>query len=714
MKPNGHLHYGALRLRVRNLLSNAPTEAEKKNAGATNPSWSKMARENEMQEFTRSFFGGRPDLSTLTHSIVRQRFLSHTGRDHMDPEEKQALKQLVEEELLKMQVDEAGAREEGLDLAKEARRPLIHCKEPEKKRFRLNSESEPSAATSSPDCISPPAKNGMAAIVSPKQASKSVESSNGEEQQRDLTTKTGLEKEVMKESCKEEEESSARTNKVWKEESSEEEDGEKKSKGRARKKPGTRDRTQGKGGKRQSGSSEEDGKDRWRKLRPATKCTRKSAKVESGKTANGEASDSETEVSDIEAEGIPKGKRKNCSYRKSSKRSRTWSSSSSSNGSPELKGGRMRVGWKTTIKNQQGPGEISASRKQAKENNSEEEPAQGTGNKGAKSHQESEKESEEEETLAKKENREEEENWKARALSNGGEKSAWEERNSKQKSRAAGVLGNSGEREEEKEKAAADSGDNSGGDEALLTQRKSKDRTQGKGGKRQSGSSEEDGEDRWKLRPASKSIGKSAKVESGKTANGEASDSEREVSDSEAGVTLKQERKNRSYRKSSKKCRTRSSSSSSSNGSPEPKSRKGSHHGEDHPAVMRLKRYIRACGAHRNYKKLLGSCRSRKERLCILRAELEALGMKGNPSLEKCRALKEQREEAAEVASLDITNIISYSGRPRRHTAWNPSEAATPGEIYRRALDSEEERCRPPRPDWSHMRGIISSDGESN
>lgn len=45
--------------------------------------------------------------------------------------------------------------------------------------------------------------------------------------------------------------------------------------------------------------------------------------------------------------------------------------------------------------------------------------------------------------------------------------------------------------------------------------------------------------------------------------------------------------------------------------------------------MMRLKRYIRACGAHRNYKKLLGSCRSRKERLCVLRAELEALGMKG-------------------------------------------------------------------------------------
>lgn len=91
------------------------------------------------------------------------------------------------------------------------------------------------------------------------------------------------------------------------------------------------------------------------------------------------------------------------------------------------------------------------------------------------------------------------------------------------------------------------------------------------------------------------------------------------------------------------------------------------------------------------------------------------------------------------MASLDITNIISCSGerllpaqrlmglglsqttnlllppgRPRRRTAWNPSEPAAPGELYRRTLDSEEERHCPPRPDWSHMRGIISSDGESN
>lgn len=115
--------------------------------------------------------------STLTHSIVRRKFLAHTGSDHLSPKEKQALKRLVEEELLKMQVwaepppreegllrsrgregvwqsitsirfallmhkqvDEAGARE-GLNLAKKTKRPPTSCNDPERKRFRLNSDS---------------------------------------------------------------------------------------------------------------------------------------------------------------------------------------------------------------------------------------------------------------------------------------------------------------------------------------------------------------------------------------------------------------------------------------------------------------------------------------------------------------------------------------------------------------------------------------------
>ncbi|XP_012381800.1 HIRA-interacting protein 3 [Dasypus novemcinctus] len=579
-----------------------------------------MARESEMQEFTRSLFRGRPDLSTLTHSIVRRRFLAHAGRDHLEPEEKQALKRLVEEELLKMQVDEAGTREEKLDLRKKAKRPSTPCSDPESKRFRFNSESEPSSTASSPECFGSPAKTRMAAAdVSPpgeqrpKQASKKAieESSEEEKQQRDLTAQTGSE-EVVKDSS-EEQEGSARKSKVWKEKSSEEEEedeGEEESKGRSRK--------------------------------------------------------------------------------------------------------------KAVAKNKQALGKASGNRKQAREENEdcEETPSQRAGKKGegkqaTKSHQKSE--SEEEETLAKKkENREEEEEaWKPRARSNGRKRPVQEERSCKQRSRVGRLMGDCGA---EKKKEATNSGDESEEDEKPLVWRKSKVGAQCKAGERQSGSSEEDGDDGCKVgKPiAEEGTRKTAKVGS---VNREDSDLEREVSDSEAGESPKEERKSRSSKKSSKKGRTRSSSSSSSDGSPEPKGGKADagRRGEDHPAVMRLKRYIRACGAHRNYKKLLGSCHSHKERLSVLRAELEALGMKGNPSLEKCRVLKEQREEAAEVASLDIANIISSSGRPRRRTAWNPSrEAAPPGELYRRTLDSEEELPHPPPPDWSHMRGIISSDGDSN
>lgn len=73
----------------------------------------KMAREREMQDFIRSLFRGGPDLSVLTHSIVRQKYLAHVGLDHLDPEDKKKLKRLVEEELLKMQV-EVGLAPQGL------------------------------------------------------------------------------------------------------------------------------------------------------------------------------------------------------------------------------------------------------------------------------------------------------------------------------------------------------------------------------------------------------------------------------------------------------------------------------------------------------------------------------------------------------------------------------------------------------------------------
>ncbi|KAM6155900.1 HIRA-interacting protein 3 [Rhynchocyon petersi] len=535
-----------------------------------------MARDSEMQEFTRKLFRGRPDLSTLTHSIVRQKFLAHVGRDHLKPEEKQALKRLVEEELLKMQVEEKGTEKQ--DFMKKVKRSVTPTSDSERKRFRFNSESASRMAEAK---VSP-------AKERPKRTSKKlVTGSNKEEQQGVLSAKARPE-EVVKEISEEEEESS-------------EEEEEMEFKGR-------------------------------------TKTTVTKSKQTGGKASARRKQAVESEDSEEDAARMMQSKRE-----------------------------RKRK---------------------------------------ARSDQQNERESEDEDTSAKKKEDGEDkkddgyEEEERRIKSHGRKRLARDERRLKRKSRTGRLIGDSGDREKEE-----DSGDGTEAEGKLPGQRTDKDRTS-KAGKRQSRSSEEGGE---------AARGRGEATAKGSSISGD-SDVEREVSNSEAEETPKV-RKN-SSKKSSKKGKTRSSSSSSSSdGSPERKGRKAvsDRGGKDHPAVMRLKRYIRACGAYRNYKKLLGSCHSHKERLRVLRAELEALGMKGNPSMEKCRALKEQREEAAEVASLDISNIISSSGRPRRRTAWNPSRAAaSPGEPYRRTLDSDEERPRPPPLDWSHMRGIISSDGESN
>ncbi|XP_026567661.1 HIRA-interacting protein 3 [Pseudonaja textilis] len=130
---------------------------------------------------------------------------------------------------------------------------------------------------------------------------------------------------------------------------------------------------------------------------------------------------------------------------------------------------------------------------------------------------------------------------------------------------------------------------------------------------------------------------------------------------------------------------------------------------EKHPFIQRLKRYIWECGAHRNYKKLLADCHSHKARIKALKEELESLGVKGPPSLAKCKAIKQKREEAAEMASLDINNIIFTEGRPKRRKVWS---------LYNKPQESpsspEELTFRRHTTDWSQLQGVISSDGESS
>ncbi|XP_044188226.1 HIRA-interacting protein 3 [Thunnus albacares] len=143
---------------------------------------------------------------------------------------------------------------------------------------------------------------------------------------------------------------------------------------------------------------------------------------------------------------------------------------------------------------------------------------------------------------------------------------------------------------------------------------------------------------------------------------------------------------------------------------------------EENKAVVRLKRYISLCGVRHNYKKLLQDCRSVRSMVAVLKRELEDLGVQGNPSIMKCKKIRMKREEARELAELDVSNIIATQGRPKRRgaSAWQKQEDP-PSSAYQRSLnsgsDSDQEntnRGRRRATDWSNLQGIISDDADSD
>ncbi|XP_061557435.1 HIRA-interacting protein 3 [Phycodurus eques] len=144
---------------------------------------------------------------------------------------------------------------------------------------------------------------------------------------------------------------------------------------------------------------------------------------------------------------------------------------------------------------------------------------------------------------------------------------------------------------------------------------------------------------------------------------------------------------------------------------------------EDDKAVVRLKRYISLCGERRNYKKLLGDSRSVRSMVAVLKKELEDLGVQGQPSIEKCKKVRLKKEEARELAELDVSNIINSEGRPKRRGAFARQEHREPPlSTYHRSLnsgsDSDQANSTPQgrrrASDWANLRGIISDDVDSD
>ncbi|XP_056607853.1 HIRA-interacting protein 3 [Triplophysa dalaica] len=143
---------------------------------------------------------------------------------------------------------------------------------------------------------------------------------------------------------------------------------------------------------------------------------------------------------------------------------------------------------------------------------------------------------------------------------------------------------------------------------------------------------------------------------------------------------------------------------------------------EENKTVARLKRYIALCGVRRNYKKLLDGCRSIKAKVTVLKKELEELGVEGQPTIEKCKKARLKREEAQEVAELDVSNIITTQGRPKRRAAWPPRpNVSPPSSVYKCVVDSDSDsgdshtnRGHKRAAAWRNLQGIISDDGESD
>ncbi|XP_020862336.1 HIRA-interacting protein 3 isoform X2 [Phascolarctos cinereus] len=568
-----------------------------------------MAREREMQDFIRSLFRGRPDLSVLTHSIVRQKYLAHVGLDHLEPEDKRKLKRLVEEELLKMQVEGDEEEEELLsgdqDRVKRPLSPASASRTSQVKKRRkpcINSETEHSSDDSGldPQPESPPssprslAGNGITTkdCCSSEKGVKEPEESLTPS--RKMTTKEDEDLEEGSEEEEEEEEFRAIVRKkgvkeVLEEESesSSEEEACHKHKGRVGKKESTK-----------PGKEEQ-------KVNPRMKGARKAVQL-----TNSDQTDSEGGDGVIPQKKRPKPPEEMKEYSARKKVVGKSANEESSEDDEKKDLARKREPKPVAEENTRfkGSSRKKGMRKVVKDNSTS-----------------SDEEEESNEYCRDQKIRGGKPGGKQAKTARGGKKSLKQSESSEEERDKKGK-GNSGKKGEKK-----------------AVEEESEDSSEAEKGRKKAPSEEESGTD-----DSNKSCSREKEVKN--------IENESETSEDE------EERTGRTKKKEARKGRVPPSSTSSQDSSPEAKSGKGSRRGEDHPAVVRLKRYIRACGAHRNYKRLLGSCRSHQERLRVLKAELQDLGLEGNPSLEKCRAVKERREEAAEMASLDVSNIISSSG----------------------------------------------------
>ncbi|CAG8676116.1 21633_t:CDS:2, partial [Racocetra persica] len=80
---------------------------------------------------------------------------------------------------------------------------------------------------------------------------------------------------------------------------------------------------------------------------------------------------------------------------------------------------------------------------------------------------------------------------------------------------------------------------------------------------------------------------------------------------------------------------------------------------DDEATIKELKAFIVKCGVRKVWSRELADCDTISSQIDRLNKILRDLGIKGRPTLEKCKKVRERRELEAELNSMDVGNIIA-------------------------------------------------------
>ncbi|KAI8335224.1 hypothetical protein BD560DRAFT_414172 [Blakeslea trispora] len=113
---------------------------------------------------------------------------------------------------------------------------------------------------------------------------------------------------------------------------------------------------------------------------------------------------------------------------------------------------------------------------------------------------------------------------------------------------------------------------------------------------------------------------------------------------------------------------------------------------KDEDTIKKLKQFISKCGVRKVWSKELADCKNAKAEIAKLKNMLEELGVHGRPTIEKCEAIKKERELKAELDSLDTSLIINQDNERPTRASRNRS-VRKPTYTIDAATDSEEEEA---------------------